>query len=183
MPEEGLGLNRTATTLSYNRLYSYSLKTIHDLIIGNQNFVDRFWNEHNFVFEKDGLYYHAKGATPGWNDLYEQTLVPMNMEEPILITRGTGVENGIGFLPHGAGRNMSRKMFKEIFPNPSLLEGIDVRFFSGKPDVTEYPQAYKNAQEVRQQMKKYNLAEVVDEIVPYGCIMAGETEFPYKKKN
>ena len=26
---------------------------------------DRFWNEHNFVFRKtDGLFYHAKGATP-----------------------------------------------------------------------------------------------------------------------
>ncbi|MGE0283290.1 MAG: RtcB family protein [Rhizobiaceae bacterium] len=26
---------------------------------------DRFWNEHNFVFRRsDGLFYHAKGATP-----------------------------------------------------------------------------------------------------------------------
>ena len=26
---------------------------------------ERFWNEHNFVFRKsDGLFYHAKGATP-----------------------------------------------------------------------------------------------------------------------
>ena len=30
---------------------------------------DRFWNEHNFVFRKsDGLFYHAKGATPAWSD-------------------------------------------------------------------------------------------------------------------
>ena len=30
---------------------------------------ERFWNEHNFVFRKsDGLFYHAKGATPAWAD-------------------------------------------------------------------------------------------------------------------
>ena len=29
---------------------------------------DQFWNEHNFVFRKsDGLFYHAKGATPSYS--------------------------------------------------------------------------------------------------------------------
>lgn len=159
-------------------------QAIHDMIVasGSYDVTDRFWNEHNFVFEREGLYYHAKGATPGWLDTYSRTLVPMNMSEPVLITRGTEVDNGIGFLPHGAGRNMSRTAFKKRFPDPALPEGIDIRSHSGKVDVTELPQAYKSAAEVKQQMLDYGLAEVVDEIEPYGCIMAGEIEQPWRKK-
>lgn len=159
-------------------------KAIHDMVIadGGYSLEDRFWNEHNFVFKRGELYYHAKGATPGWLDTYDRTLVPMNMEEPILITRGTEVENGIGFLPHGAGRNMSRTMFNKRFPNPSLPEGIDIRSYSGVLDKSELPQAYKSATEVKQQMLDYDLAEVIDEIEPYGCIMAGEIEQPWRNK-
>lgn len=158
--------------------------SIHDMIVsaGGHEITDRFWNEHNFVFERDGLYFHAKGATPGWLDTYSRSLVPLNMAEPILITRGTEVDNGIGFLPHGAGRNMSRTTFKKRFPNPTLPDGIDVRSFSGKLDITELPQAYKSAAEVKQQMLDYGLAEVLDEVVPYGSIMAGEIEQRWRVK-
>lgn len=40
--------------------------TIHDLIIQETGtaVANRFWNEHNFVFKEDDLFYHAKGATP-----------------------------------------------------------------------------------------------------------------------
>lgn len=159
-------------------------KAIHDLIKWSLELKqgDQFWNEHNFVFKRGDLYYHAKGATPGWRDTYDLTLVPMNMSESILITRGTEVENGIGFLPHGAGRNMSRTMFNKRYPNPSLPEGVDIRSYSGKLDTSELPQAYKNAQEVKDQMIKYNLAEVVDEITPYGSIMAGHIDKPWENK-
>ena len=155
---------------------------IHDLIqeaLG-LDIRDRFWNEHNFVFKRGDMFYHAKGATPGWKDTYERTLVPMNMSEPVLVTRGTDVDNGIGFLPHGAGRNMSRAEFKRRFPEPQLPEGIDVRSFSGKVDTTELPQAYKNADEVKSQIQKYGLADVLDEILPYGSIMAGESLYKPK---
>lgn len=158
-------------------------KAIHDMVtecVSNE-ILWSFWNEHNFVFKRDNLYYHAKGATPGWNDTYDLTLVPMNMAEPILITCGTEVENGIGFLPHGAGRNMSRTKFKEMFPDPILPQGIDIRSYSGELDVTELPQAYKSAEEVERQMKHYSLATVQDRVLPYGCIMAGEIEMPWKK--
>lgn len=156
---------------------------IHSLIgdaIG-RSIGQNFWNPHNFVFRKGDLFYHAKGATPGFKS-YDRTLVPLNMAEPILVTRGTGVENGIGFLPHGAGRNMSRTAFQKAFPDPSLPEGIDVRSFSGVVDTSELPQAYKNAAEVKQQMvNTYGLANVVDEIEPFGSIMAGHIEPVWKK--
>jgi hypothetical protein len=74
---------------------------------------DRFWNEHNFVFHKsDGLFYHGKGATPAFDnwteDAIDLTIIPLNMAEPILIVRGSNAAHGLGFSPHGAGRNFSR---------------------------------------------------------------------------
>jgi tRNA-splicing ligase RtcB len=160
---------------------------------------DRFWNEHNFVFRKsDGLFYHAKGATPafdGWaHDATDLTIIPLNMAEPILIVRGSNAANGLGFSPHGAGRNFSRtghmRRLAEEFgadarglsPNnlAAILEretkGLDARFFCGTPDIAELPGAYKNAANVRAQIAHYGLAEIVDEVIPYGCIMAGNLQ-------
>lgn len=148
--------------------------------------LDRFWNEHNFVFRKsDGLFYHAKGATPAFaqwaDDADGRTLIPLNMAEPILVTRGLDADSGLGFAPHGAGRNFSRSKYMRRNSGKSVEElvteqtqGIDCRFFSGHPDATELPEAYKNAKNVRKQIDHYGLAEVIDEIDPIGCIMAGD---------
>jgi RNA-splicing ligase RtcB len=165
---------------------------IHDLAaqrVGGK-VADRFWNEHNFVFRRsDGLFYHGKGATPafgGWaSDATDLTLVPLNMAEPILITRGTNAANGLGFSPHGAGRNLSRMRIVEMHGDRSYKEiheqetaGLDARFFSGAPDITELPSAYKNAATVKAQITEFGLAEVVEEIMPYGSLMAGEVPTP-----
>lgn len=53
---------------------------------------------------------------------------------------------------------------------------IDARFFSGNIDTSELPSAYKPAATVRGQMSKFGLTDVVDEIMPFGCIMAGDWE-------
>lgn len=146
---------------------------IHDLIVAKMagEVRDRFFNPHNFVFLKDGLFYHAKGATPGW---YPRTLVPLNMAEPILITRGTDAPNGLGFLPHGAGRNMSRTQYLRENTDHPFPDGIDARFYSGTPDHSELPNAYKSAAQVRAQIAEFGLAEIIDEVLPFGSIMAGE---------
>jgi RNA-splicing ligase RtcB len=62
--------------------------------------------------------------------------------------------------------------------------GIDARFYCGKPDLSELPQAYKNAASVRAQINKYGIGKVVDEIIPYGSIMAGDfdADAPWRKK-
>jgi RNA-splicing ligase RtcB len=157
---------------------------------------DRFWNEHNFVFRKtDGLFYHAKGATPAFpfyaSDTNGLTLIPLNMAEPILIARGLDAPNGLGFAPHGAGRNFSRTAFMKRFAHMTEAEivadqtkGIDARYFCGIPDVSELPAAYKNAASVRRQITEYGLAEVVDIIEPIGSIMAGDwqRDAPWKKR-
>jgi RNA-splicing ligase RtcB len=158
---------------------------------------DRFWNEHNFVFRKsDGLFYHGKGATPAFDnwaeDATDLTIIPLNMAEPILIVRGSNAAHGLGFSPHGAGRNFSRTAHmrrlgeefgadsRGLSPNniAAVMEretsGLDARFFSGIPDISELPSAYKNAANVRSQIEHYGLAEIIDEVIPYGSIMAGD---------
>lgn len=156
---------------------------------------DRFWNEHNFVFRRsDGLFYHAKGATPAFAGYAEDdcglTLIPLNMAEPILITLGLNADNGLGFSPHGAGRNMSRTAHirgKGARPHSEIIAeettGLDIRFYSGNPDISELPSAYKNAASVRAQIERYGLAEVIDQINPIGCIMAGDwqRDAPWRK--
>lgn len=156
---------------------------------------ERYWNEHNFVFKDGDLFYHAKGATPLDNkfmpDITGPRLIPLNMSEPVLVVEGKTTETNLGFAPHGAGRNMSRtqhKKNKAEFTNEEVFametKGLDVRFFSNEIDVSELPSAYKNAATVRNQMEEYNLGEVIDEIMPYGCIMAGDWEknAPWRKK-
>ncbi|MEM7237131.1 MAG: RtcB family protein [Pseudomonadota bacterium] len=156
---------------------------------------DRFWNEHNFVFRKGDLFYHAKGATPIDAGMLPDSagiqILPLNMAEPVLLIRGEANDRNMGFAPPGAGRNMSRSAHRRMNAGQSEEEifagettGLDVRFYSGAIDVSELPSAYKNAASVRDQMKRFGLADVVDEIVPYGSIMAGDWQrnAPWKLK-
>jgi len=170
---------------------------IHDAVLEKLEIEkeNSFWNEHNFVFKDEDVFYHAKGATPLDNkfmpDITGPRLIPLNMAEPVLIVEGETNKNNIGFAPHGAGRNMSRTQHKrnlahltqeEIFKTET--EGLDIRFFSNEIDISELPTAYKPAESVRTQMEKYKLGKVLDEVMPYGCIMAGDWQknAPWRKR-
>ena len=156
---------------------------------------DRFWNEHNFVFKDGDLFYHAKGATPLDDKFVPDSsnglrIIPLNMGQPILIVKGETTETNLGFAPHGAGRNVSRtkhtkskagKTINEIFAEET--KGLDIRFFSNSIDISELPSAYKNAESVKKQMAQFGLGDVVDEIIPYGCLMAGHQEMTWRKKH
>ncbi len=156
---------------------------------------DRYWNEHNFVFKDGDLFYHAKGATPldakFMPDITGPRLIPLNMSEPVLIVNGETTDTNLGFAPHGAGRNMSRTQHRKSkagMTNEAVFaeetQGLDVRFFSNEIDVTELPSAYKNAETVRNQMEEFDLGTVIDEVLPYGCIMAGDWQknAPWRRK-
>jgi tRNA-splicing ligase RtcB len=147
----------------------------------------RYWNEHNFVFRAGDLYYHAKGATPldpqFMPDITGPRIIPLNMAQPILIVEGETTANNLGFAPHGAGRNLSRTRHKYSKADKTKEEwfaeetqGIDARFFFNEIDISELPSAYKNAEEVKRQIIDFRLARTVDEVQPYGCIMAGDWE-------
>jgi tRNA-splicing ligase RtcB len=147
----------------------------------------RYWNEHNFVFRAGDLYYHAKGATPldpqFMPDITGPRIIPLNMAQPILIVEGETTANNLGFAPHGAGRNLSRTRHKYSKADKTKEEwfaeetqGIDARFFFNEIDISELPSAYKNAEEIKRQIIDFKLARTVDEVQPYGCIMAGDWE-------
>jgi len=160
----------------------------------------RFWNEHNFVFREQcddnrNLFWHAKGATPIHNDFMPDSsgvqIVPLNMAEPVLFVKGARNERNRGFAPHGAGRNMSRTAHKKTLTGradadilKSETAGLDVRFYSGVTDISELPSAYKNADSVVRDMTAFGLADVVDRVLPYGSIMAGDgnRDAPWRKK-
>jgi tRNA-splicing ligase RtcB (3'-phosphate/5'-hydroxy nucleic acid ligase) len=145
---------------------------------------DRVWNEHNFVFKEGDVFSHAKGATPMARHLLPDSgdgirLIPLNMAQPILAVKSAGAAHP-KFAPHGAGRLMSRAAHaKSITGSPEerlSLEtrGLDIRFFSGIPDVSELPSAYKPAAKIREEIAGHGLGEIVYKILPYGSIMAGK---------
>ena len=187
---EALQIVRAWTKLNHTVLH-----TAIELEVGNAA-VDRFWNEHNFVFKKGDLFYHAKGATPLEEEFVPDgqdglRLIPLNMAEPVLIVKGDRTHTNLGFAPHGAGRNVSRskhryslgdKTKEEVFAEET--KGLDVRFYSGVIDVTELPSAYKNAQAVQNQIETYGLGQVEDRVLPYGSIMAGDVNAtrPWRKR-
>lgn len=158
--------------------------------------LNRFWNEHNFVFKDGELFYHAKGATPLDDKFLPDSqdslrLIPLNMSQPVLIVKGKTTAQNLGFAPHGAGRNMSRTQHKRENADKTMEElfaletqGLDVRFYSNNIDISELPSAYKDAKHIQAQMQEFELGEVVDEILPYGCIMAGDwlKDAPWKIK-
>ncbi len=180
---------------------------IHHLIahyLGNR-IVGQMFNEHNFVFRRDdGLFYHAKGATPNFAgfgpDDQGLTMIPLNMAQPILITRHVNNEAALGFAPHGAGRNLSRTAHMKrlaaeygsddrgLSPRDVTAQlvketkGLDIRFYTGHADPSEFPSAYKNAEQVQAQILKFGLAEIADRVMPRGSIMAGEMKWQRGKK-
>lgn len=114
-------------------------------------------------------------------DITGPRLIPLNMAEPVLIVKGHETSTNLGFAPHGAGRNYSRTAHKKLNSDKSAdaifneeTLGLDVRFYSNEIDITELPSAYKNADSVRSQMAEFGLGEVIDEVLPYGSIMAGD---------
>lgn len=185
---EALQLIRKWTKMNHENIHNAVLKDL------NIEKLDRYWNEHNFVFRDGDLFYHAKGATPldakFLPDITGPRLIPLNMAEPVLIVSGETNGRNLGFAPHGAGRNFSRSQHKRSFGERAIQDifdeetaGLDVRFFSNEIDVSELPSAYKNAKTVRNQMQEFELGEVLDEVMPFGCIMAGDWKrnAPWKK--
>ncbi|MGA9213281.1 RtcB family protein [Kaistella sp.] len=186
---EALQLIRKWTKENHEAIHNATLEKL------NTEKQDRYWNEHNFVFRDGDLFFHAKGATPlddkFMPDITGPRLIPLNMAEPVLIVQGTTNDRNLGFAPHGAGRNFSRTQHKKSLTHKTTEEifeeetkGLDIRFFTNDIDISELPSAYKNAQNVRSQIEEYNLCEILDEVLPYGCIMAGDVQknAPWKRK-
>jgi len=163
------------------------------------NVIFDFGNEHNFVWKRGDSFFHGKGATPAWRDEDGRRLmgiIPLNMGREILIVLGNDNDKYLSFAPHGAGRNASRTATMRNYLGPNGLpdeekvakaieeqtEGLEVRWYCGRPDLTETPLAYKDATKVKKEIKEFDLAQVIGEIQPLGCIMAGDEPKPWLEK-
>ncbi len=155
----------------------------------------QFGNEHNFVWKTgDTLFMHGKGATPAWRDETGRPflgLIPLNMGDGILLTLGNGNDRYLSFSPHGAGRDLSRtQMRRQLLGRGAgardaeekareILDqacpGADIRWYNGRPDLSELPPAYKSARTVIEQIQRFDLADVVARIQTLGCVMAGQS--------
>lgn len=184
---EALQLIRRWTKANHNAIHQATVEAVR------AEPGDRFWNEHNFVFRRNGLYFHGKGATPAWDgyaaDATGLTLVPLNMAEPVLVVRGKDSPGGLGFSPHGAGRNFSRTEHRRRMGGMTAeamlaqeTAGLDIRFGAGAIDPSELPSSYKKAATVVRQIESFGLAEIEDYIDPYGCIMAGDAPWHRSRK-
>ncbi|HWA25299.1 MAG TPA: RtcB family protein [Lacunisphaera sp.] len=152
-------------------------------------------NEHNFVWQRGDRFLHGKGATPAWRDEEGRPLlglIPLNMAREILLVLGGDNDQFLSFAPHGAGRNLSRSAMLRPYKDaegridPARVQqilgevapGLDIRWFCGGADLSESPLGYKDAAKVKAQIEHFRLANVVGEIHPLGCIMAGEAPEP-----
>ena len=176
---EALQLIRRWTKANHNAIHQATVE-VCGAVAG-----ERIWNEHNFVFRRGDIYLHGKGATPAWGDYAADatglTLIPLNMAEPVLVVRGRDADRGLGFSPHGAGRNWSRSEHRRRMGamSPDQLfaretAGLDVRFWAGGIDTSELPSSYKPAAVIARQIEAFDLARIEDRIDPHGCIMAGD---------
>lgn len=168
--------------------------------------VTEFGNEHNFVWRRENadgssVFAHGKGATPAWKDQASVPLlglIPLNMAEPILLTLGNNNSDFLSFAPHGAGRNQSRTATLREFRKANgdsdeatiakaiadATGGLDIRWYYGKGDLTESPLGYKSAAQVRKQIEHFELANIIGEVTPLGCLMAGDSgPKPWMKKD
>ncbi|MFG1412945.1 RtcB family protein [Xanthobacter sp. VTT E-85241] len=144
------------------------------------------------------------GASAAASDPPSATVRPLYARDPrgnsggrseYCVRPGT---HACSFAPHGAGRNMSRTALLKKLGIHGLppdryhaaasdivaaqTEGLDVRFFYGRPDPSESPLAYKSAASVRAQIEHYGLADVIATIEPLGCLMAGDYDKPWQRK-
>ncbi len=171
---------------------------IHDALLRRlgQRALVQIGNEHNFVWKRGDSFFHGKGATPAWQDNSGRPLlglIPLNMAREILLVLGANNNDYLSFCPHGAGRNLSRTAMLAPYKDAdgeldparvqqtlaSCTAGLDIRWFSGAPDLSESPLGYKDATKVKGQIARFSLATVVGEIQPQGCIMAGQAPEPH----
>ena len=79
-----------------------------------------------------------------------------------------------------------RRWFKDALATANAMRSggaDDNAIFAALQALQQLPQAYKNAAAVRSQIEKYGLGEVIDEVIPYGSVMAGdrEADAPWRK--
>jgi hypothetical protein len=138
---------------------------------------------------RDGKQLAARFANRVAADASGLTLIPLNMSEPVLVVRGKDAKHGLGFSPHGAGRNFSRSEHKRRMKGktPDQLlkeetEGLDIRFHAGGVDSSELPSSCKNADGVVAQIKTMGWPKSKTTLILMGALWPGTSHHSGQRK-
>jgi tRNA-splicing ligase RtcB len=158
--EEYAFINRKAMVHNVLVCLDFSIHDIHKLIENNM-----INESHNTVTRtKDGMWLHRKGATPAEKD--QLGIIPGNMRDGTVVTRGKGNEEFLSSAPHGAGRRMSRNKAKKLLDMiyfEETMQGIETNGLS-KKKLDEAPEAYKNFRKVLKQSEP--VVDIIDRLTP-----------------
>lgn len=135
------------------------------------NIVDSFDSAHNFIDRitinkhyEENRYIIRKGATGA--TLNERLIIPLNMRDGSLICIGKGNEDWNYSAPHGAGRLMSRSQAKRELNMQDFKDAMEGIYTTSVVNSTldEAPDAYKNAQEIIDNIK--DTVEIIEHLKP-----------------
>lgn len=137
-----------------------------------------YWHTiHNYIDFTDGIV--RKGAIRC--NLGEKVIIPLNMRDGSIIGIGKGNEEWNCSGPHGAGRLMSRAAAKESISMKDFKDSMEGIYTTSVNHNTldESPMAYKNAQEIIEQVKP--TVDILDIVKPIYNFKASETEADYNR--
>lgn len=148
------------------------MKTVLDILgIPMVNSFNIHNENHNHAIVQKGIYpntvLHRKGATPAEKD--QIGMIPGNMRDGTIITRGLGNEKYLCSASHGAGRVMSRTKAKKTLDYLEMCAEMAVVGIYGdltKSMLDEAPQAYKNLDTVISRQEGV-VIEVIDRVKPF----------------
>lgn len=138
---------------------------------------EKWHTVHNYIDFTDGIV--RKGAIRC--NKGEKVIIPLNMRDGSIIGFGRGNEEWNCSGPHGAGRLMSRSAAKESISMKDFKESMQGIYTTSvnKGTLDESPMAYKNAQEIIEQVSP--TLDIVEVIKPIYNFKASETEEDYKR--
>jgi len=139
------------------------------------NFIETI---HNYISFKDFII--RKGAISSYTN--ERMIIPLNMEDGILLCKGKSNEEWNFSAPHGSGRLFSRSEAKEVINLEEAKKSMKEKgIFSTSIPIDEVKDAYKNSKFIEESIKP--TAEIIDKIIPVHNLKdSSDITPPWKKK-
>ncbi len=164
-----------------NRMYIMNDIIASIIELGNKySFLDLIEIVHNYIDPKDNII--RKGAIRSY--IGEKMIIPLNMEDGILICEGKSNSEWNFSAPHGAGRLLSRTKAKEVLSLEEYKQGMDKKgIFStsiGINTLDECKKAYKDSDLIIKCIEP--TATIIDRIIPIHNMKDDSEEKPWKKE-
>lgn len=129
---------------SINR--KYISETVCEYFGKNFDELDSFQSVHNYIDPNDWII--RKGAIR--NYVGEKGIIPLNMEDGVIVFEGNSNKDWNYSCPHGAGRLFSRSKAKAELDHAEYVRRMEGIYCStlGRDTLDESPMAYKNPENI-----------------------------------